>query len=364
LPQQNQIVKPKTLNLDAAKKYLKETEAAYLLNYDYNNPSSVEKGVPLLANIPLCEMELPSGETHSIGTYSCELTNEIYSFEFNTNGIHFITRVNGDGICEVVYSNTDTNRCLNLSANPKHAITEWRAYIHLEKSNCENRHGVYLIWTDGLNDIGCIDVNASIATNSFSTPFFDNCMTGCEPLILCVPQPFSCINAEYLPIESQDVLLPNFLPESVMFSYRWIYYDRRASVWADPSKLYTQVVANCFSNKKESSRCMNIRIPAGNPLVEKIELAFTEDGRIWKLTDTIEKYKKYNGSQEKWYERGLSEDIIIGDDCAFDYLFCNDKKCQNVSLDELSKVYIPTPQQAQGLLPIAEGSAHTLARLS
>ena len=78
---------------------MKDTEAAYLLNFDVQNPSALGKGVPFAANIPLCELDLPVGDNYNAGRCYSPITNEEYAWTWNSNGINFISRVNGDGVC-------------------------------------------------------------------------------------------------------------------------------------------------------------------------------------------------------------------------------------------------------------------------
>lgn len=363
MAQQNQIIKPRTLNLDSAKKYLKDSEAAYLLNFDVQNPSALGKGVPFAANIPLCELDLPEGENYNGGRCYSPITNEEYSWTWNSNGINFISRINGDGICQIVYVNDGVNNCLKLSANPRNEITKWRAYLYVEKSDCANRHGKYLVWTNGDGSIGWLDVEASIVTNNFTTSFFDDCVSGCEMLQMCVPLPCGCISAEFEPLDEADKSLTNnILDKGFKFIYRYIYYDQnRASEWSDPSTLYYEDVESCFYNSKGVSRCLRLRIPAGNPLVEKIQIGFSMGDKddngdgIWYLYDTVDKYQKYNSSQEYWYEREISSELLNYSDCHFDYLFCNDKQYSPIDIAEVTRVFNPMPRNAQGLFPMNGG---------
>ena len=87
MAQQNQILKPRSINLDSAKKYLKDSEAAYLLNFDVQNPSAIGKGVPFAANMPLCEMDLPQGENYNNGRYYSPITNEEYCTQVTQSSV-------------------------------------------------------------------------------------------------------------------------------------------------------------------------------------------------------------------------------------------------------------------------------------
>lgn len=358
--QQVQINKPSVLNLDISKKYLKEDMASYLLNFDTYNPSHLGKGTPFGSNLPLCEMDMPTGENFRVGSSYFAEVKETYAWIYNSNNIHFIYRINADGLCQIVYSNDGENNCLQLSASPEHEITKFRCILHVEKSDCANRHGKYLHWTDGLHDLGWIDVEASIATNFFTTPYFNDCVTGCEMIQLCVPQPCGCISAEYIPLPEDEISLNNDLADAgFKFIYRFIYYDNlRKSEWSDPSTLYYEDSSSCFYNSKGESRCLRLRIPAGNPLVVAVEIGFTKGDKddslnqIWRRAATVEKYKKYNSSEQYWYDREIAEEFTNYADCSFDFVFCNNEQCVPIDPTEISRVYNPIPLKTQAIIPI------------
>jgi hypothetical protein len=145
------------------------------LSQDSSKPGSLGRTTPLVANYPACEMDVPGGENYSVGEYYSPITNELYSWVFNENGVHYIQRINSEGDCQVVY-----HGCLSLSAEPRHSIKQWRAYLMVDKDLCSNRHSKYLIWVDGNGDIFQLDVEASIATNNFTTEFFSRCSEPCD----------------------------------------------------------------------------------------------------------------------------------------------------------------------------------------
>lgn len=342
-----QANKPIRLNLDKSKKYLGRDEAFYLLNHDVL--TVLGKATPKPANFPLCDLQKPAGENYSVGEYWSPLTRELYSWTLNSNGVHFIQRVNSEGECEIVYVG-----CLLLGALPRHKITQFRAFMKVDKL-CANVHGKQLIWTYGEGPIYQLDVEASIATNYFDTPFFRQCSDPCDLIRMCVPDPCGCLQAEFLPVSPDDAEKRNaFLDTGYKLSFRHVYYDNRTSIWANPTTLYYQNSRGCFDTNVGFPRCLKVRIPVGNPLVDRIELAYTKDGANWSLSDIIEKYKKYNSSQQYWYERGLSEQLsgYSADDCAFDYIFCDDKLCQPVDPTTISRVFNPIPRDAQCLIPV------------
>lgn len=339
--------------MDKDLKDLSPEEAFYLLNHErYLNADgsingSLGKTTPYIANYLACDMQKPVGENYRVGTYYSRKTNELYWFVYNSNGIHYIQRMNGSGECEVVYYG-----CLNLSASPKHEITQFRAYLKVDEI-CSNQHGKQLIWTNGEAPIGQLDVEASIATNFFTTPFFQRCADPCSYVQMCVPEICGCINGEFISPTPEDAGKNNAMADvGIKIAVRHVYYDGRASEWSDPSKLFYQSLQGCFETSEGLPRCLKLRIPAGNPLVDKIEIAFWKEG-IWYLADTIDKYKKYNDTQQYWYERELAELSNYSDtDCSFDYIFCNDKQCMPLDPTEFTRVNNPMPRQPQGILPL------------
>lgn len=356
-----QINKPLSLNFDKSPSSLSETEAFFLRNHErsLNNGNfktgSIGDTTPVIANYKACEMNKPLGKNYAKDGYWSELTGEMYTWVYNTNGVHYIQRINSSGECQVVYFG-----CLSLSADPKHTINQFRAYMSLEKI-CANRHGKSLIWTNGDGHIGCIDVEASIATNNFTTPFFNICNPNpCELINLCVPDPCGCLIGEFVPLSTSDRGKKNNIVDAgFKFSYRHIYYDGRTSEWANPSTLFYQDTRGCFENNDSLPRCIKLRVPVGNPLVDKIEIAYSKDG-IWYSAEVVDKYKKYNSSQQFWYERSIGELSNFSEsDCSFDYYFCNDKQCQIVDPKEFTRVYNPYPIKPQGILPIGIGEDKT-----
>lgn len=346
----NQTNKPIVMNLDKARKYLNPTEAFYLLNHERNigaGISNLGKTRGLNANYPACDMEVPAGENYAPNTYYSPLTNETYAWVYNSNGVHYILRTSEKG-CEIVYD----AGCLELSPDPKHEITQFRAYMKYDRT-CKNMHGKYLVWTDGKHDIGMLDVEASIATNGFATPFFERGYDGC-PLKMYVPQDCGCIQAEFIPIEASEAHLTNHIIDvAFKFMYRHVYYDGRTSEWSDPSKPSFQNSKGCLDTVAGYSRCLKLTVPLGNAFVDKIEIAYNRGGDNWYLTEVVDKYKQYNDSQQMWYERDLAE-LFEYDETnnTFSYKFCNDKQCEMIDPADSIRVYNPIPREAQGLIPI------------
>ena len=369
MSQQSQILKPQTLNLDKGRKDLKETESFYLLNFqnwvtlNTKKTGNISKGNQFPANRPACDMQLPAGENYAVGTYYSILTNETYGFIYNSNGVHFISRINSVGDCQIVYYGD----CLNLSADPKRMITQFRAFMKYDRT-CRNRAGKELYFVTGDFE-GSIDVEASIATNNFTTPFFDTCATetGCELISSCVPDPPSCLTGEFIWITPAERNLTNFLMNTgFQFRYRHVYYDGRASIWSKISTLFYQDGLTLNFNPDNAGRKLKLRVPVGGPQVDLIEIAVSENNSgTWRKVATIEKYKKYNSSQEMWYERGMAElENFSTTDCSFDYYFYNDSLGETIDPAEINRNFNPHPRGAQGMFSFSLKSGNNTSALA
>lgn len=345
--------------MDTAKSGLAEDEMFFSLNNDIINPDAQGRNTPLPSNYLGCDIELPEGDNYRLGSYYSELTNETYVVVGNTNNAHFIYRTNGDGTCEIVNDSPCLQSVLGTLSegvfDPKHALEDWRIKLRVEKI-CTNRHGKELIFTNGLGNIACIDVEASIATDSFTTDFFDVCPHDCETVELCVPQPCECITAEFLQLPEDEIGITNKIVDvGFKFIYRHVYYDLRTSEWSIPSSLYYQDSKGCFSNTEGFPRCLELTIPLGNPLVDKIEVGYSTDGGInWVKDAPIEKYESYTTSVNYWYERNISSALALTEDgCHFKFKFCNDGQCVTIPPGDI-RPFNPLPRQPQGFIDIKE----------
>lgn len=354
--------KPLKLNLDKEPKSLAPDEAWCLLNYkspllinDRGGQSKGGQSSQFPANYPAYQFQtVPVGENYTIGAFYSQLTKETYSAKWNSNGINFIERISANG-GQVVYSNNNNSKCFAISPEPRHALTQERAYL-LKQNECANRGGKYFMFGDGLNEY-FIDTEASIATNFFTTPYFQRCSNGCEFIKWAVPEPHIPPKVTIVPITPQERNLTNFcMDKGFRFSYKWGYYDLiRASIYSNYSQTVYQDSVKLSFTPAAIGRRLKIRLPIGNPLVDFIDLAVSIDGGAWHRVARIEKYKKYNNTQQMWYERELAE--LTGysnSDCSFDYYFDNSTLGEVVDPHEMSRNFTPHPRQFQTLFNIDE----------
>lgn len=346
--------KPVRLNLDSGYKSLGQDEYAYALNFQppmniggNTKRRRLGKGTQFVSNRPLCAIQMPSGENYSIETFQDKKTGESYCFHYNSNGVNFITRVSQKNGCQIVYD----GECLKFSAEPENCIKQFRCYLREERT-CKNRGGKYLIFVDGINEY-FIDVEASIATNSFSTPFFSYCTTDpCDFVRLCVPDPRPCPTFSIIPLTEQTKSLPNdLLDKTMQFRYQHVYYDGRESIWSKISSPFYQDSLDLISVR---GRQVKVRVPVGGPLVEKVRIAVAFDNSTdWKLVATVDKYEQYNSGQQMWYDRQPAPlEGFSASDCSFDYVFSNNTSFEAVDVAETNRNFNPHPRGAQCLMPV------------
>lgn len=346
---------PKILNLDASPRLLKEFEAFFIKNLRFNSNENVPTGTqgsnagaltPFQSTAQVCLDELlpDTGNNQCIGTYECKKTSELYYFNYNSENNHGIYRIDVDG-CTQVYLGS----CLNFSNDARYSISDHRVHLAVVSDTDDiinnNIFKKFLIFTDGLNPIRFIDVETSIATDSFNatlypywTPLYPFC-DPCEYIELATRPPYDCPKVELIDFNEADANLPNnILYETFQFRSRYILTDSRQTAWSPISPLVYVPIANC-ENGVGSPRCFNININAGSPLVEKIQVAFrtcgTKKGTLqtdigqdvpstWMLYDTINKYDDCGDSSpanEFWGRSIILNDYCVPYEEECDYIF-------------------------------------------
>lgn len=332
---------PKVLNLDASPSLQKEIEAFYIKNLtdklvqDSAGNFNLKEGllVPFLSNTPACVSDiLPTdGSNRCIGSYESILTNEVYHFNYNSANHHGIYRIDGDG-CTQVYLGS----CLNFSPEEKHAIAEHRVHLAVvsDSNDPESRNifRKFLIFTDGKNPLRFIDVETSIATNSFNAtdfPYWQTFYPFCDPceyIELPTRPPYDCPKVELVPFNEADANLPNrLIGETFQFRYRYILTDGRITTWSPISPLIYVPQSIC-DNGRGDSRCIKLTLNAGSALVEKIQIAFRncngdasnpDTPTDWFLYDTINKYDSCDTDDDYWTRAiNLNDYCIPDDECA------------------------------------------------
>jgi hypothetical protein len=295
---------------------------------------------PLEGNQALPISGIPSGDNYCIGFYSSEQTNEGYFFLWNSNGSHTIWVINGDAgtvTCTLVLQSFALPlyfggaQLLPFIYDPEYFLAEGRVTLELISTTDPTTNEVsnfkLLIFTNNNGQQFMIDVDASIATNGYTTPyFFHSSSYYYDPRELYhlgsgVPGLFNptALNQSiglnnpnpYTPTTA-DASLQNYLINS-----GWQFRIRTWDIWGRPSEwgvissVYTVFIGSgCISTSNDLPRCVNLCFDAGNPLVKFITVAYRHNvgndpsGSIetqWLEHETFRKYDDSTGVP--WYER-------------------------------------------------------------
>lgn len=214
----------KGINLDLDETRIPPDTATFIKNITFNvntNPntsgdtgSNQYVGTPVEGNKPLTISGMPAGNNFCCGFYSSEQTNEGYFCIFNSNGNHTIWVIEGaTGTVTKVHENT----LLPFSSNPEHFFSEGR--ITLERKSIidpvtkQESNFKLLVLTNNNGNQCMIDVDASIATDSYTTPYFTSSAAFYDPLELIhlgSPLPIKCIGLNnpnaYTPVTNTTII--------------------------------------------------------------------------------------------------------------------------------------------------------------
>jgi hypothetical protein len=348
------------INVDAAEEYVKPTEVRYALNMERivnNSDNGMGKNsqisTPVAANVIL-EYQQPDGVNTTIGRCVSKKTNEIYVFVHNSLTHHHIYRINGrNNTTEMVL----LDPLLGFKINPRHQI-RFRAHLFFNDQKVLNGlHRKYLAWTEGSTWQGFLDVETSIATNGFRTAYYF-CYDRTQLWTLPVRPSLKCIQGDF-EVNNNPEMANRIARQMWLFRIQFIYTDGRPSAWSPVSDGFVNLMA-CRDEDVLEPRCINLRIDAGGPHVEKIVLAygnclgnFTEDQMPqFFQTDILNKYEDCLGSDDKFYQRKINQNLKY--DAAtntFLYKFCNEKTCMPVSKAETDLNFIPVPKTSYALMP-------------
>lgn len=119
--------------------YIKGYRIAFNKNANTQNGSGADislgnnlgVGTPIQANSKISlNIFLPEGKNKCIGTRDFVETNELYYFNYNSNGVHGIYRIDGRTMNQqIVYLGS----CLNFQNKSKYAIPPHRVEIQIKK---------------------------------------------------------------------------------------------------------------------------------------------------------------------------------------------------------------------------------------
>lgn len=379
------------VNLDLALIRMPANAAIFIKNLTQNiNTNSNAAGEsgqnekiisPLEGNQALSLSGMPSGTNYCVGFFSSEQTNEGYFAVWNSSNNHTVWVISGeDGTVRKVHESS----LLPFLLDPAFFYSEGRMTLELISdidplSGLESNFKL-LVFTNN-NVLQCLlDVEASIATNSYTTTYFTASAAFYNPLELIhlgSVLPIKCVKLNdptaYSPVPD-DANRQNLLINS-----GWQFRIRTWDVWGRPSdwgiisSVYTSLVGGgCISTSNGLPRCVNLCFDAGSPLIKFITVAFrrgvgndpsgqTETG--WEETETFRKYDDFAGVE--WYNRPYNPVFTTsGSGITFNagtniitYTFCADKGSNPVDPTEAAYTQPGLPRMSSGVASVNKALA-------
>ena len=212
------------INLDIDNVRMPPNAAAFIKNLTQNinvnagspseSGSNAEVLTPIEGNQKLGNISLPLGANYCVGSYSSEQTNELYFAVYNSGGQHSVFVISGDnGSVTLVYQGS----LLPFVLDSQYFYSEGRMTLEL-RSYIDPATGTetnfkFLIFTNNYKYQCLLDVQASIATGSYSTPYFTDSAAFYNPLELIhygVTLPIKAIGLNspnaYVPMDTVGVI--------------------------------------------------------------------------------------------------------------------------------------------------------------
>ena len=377
---------PMGIDFDTSPLYIKSDKAYFMKGIESGwsmvggEGQNAAELKPAESNTLYCSVNMPDGDNTVIGYYYYSEGNEGYIIVHNSKGFHFIYRLRGnDATCELVY-----NFCQNfkgISKNPKYFFSEGRIAM---KSLCRYKTDgtkelykeLYLVnkQVDNLR----IVVEDSIATNSFTTPFFDithNCCEDrCRIIKSGVATPMAKIKIVPIYNVASDTLKQNTML-SKMFQFRFV--DENA--WGQRSEhglISEQYFSNLGACSKDAAglpRCVWLETKKPCPEIVRryVEVRSCElkygaagtDGNLlsdWKEAFFIDFYDQANSSL-KWYERTYDttnkEFEFYNTGKNIRIKFCNNRECKPIPIADIRNSN-PAPFNSGTVAGVGKGLAY------
>jgi len=314
---------PITINLDSSPESLRNTEALDIRNYslEIDSNANLPTGTgndtgegqnefslkPVKSNKPI-DVDMPQGFNLCVGSFESITTQELYYFNFNSNGNHGIYIYDGNTL---VWSKVIVDPALNFSDDPKAFIANHRVTLRVTYDNNKQPLEKYLILTDGLNWQKWIGVKAAIETNGFNAdqfpywglkqPHFDRR----ELFEYAVRPPMYKPKVKLLDNLAADANTPNrMIDKAFQFSYSFVLTDGRETVlspWSVPLIVKSEVF---LANPQSIPKRGEIEVYGGSALVEKVKIfvRLTKEG-LWYLYDTVNRFT----------DTGVNDPTVIGE---------------------------------------------------
>lgn len=354
---------PIKINRDAS--YIKATkgDAVFLkdcsLDVSVKNGTNGEFGVrkPNIGNIlpdgvgtetPYL-FKLPQGINRTIGSYEFVELSEFYWFVWNENGKHTINYMDRSASNPIkVYEGS----CLGFVNDLEYSIPEQNVHIRIvwdvDDSGVKTLKEKLLIFTDGLGEVRQINVLASIATNSFSTSYF-NRSECCASTTLAPIAPMQCVGLSFKKDDSKDI--NKLYQENIQISYQYSYVDNRLSSISPYSTPIQIGYDGKQSGDKTIPNYVELDIWVGNDFVDSIILYKRSCNNDWVYYDTIYKHDIKANEINDWWNRtdGWAKNNYDQVNNTIKYDFYNDKKCGIIDQSIFSNIQNDIPQASKAL---------------
>ena len=379
-----QVLIPFGVDMDSSPVYIKSDRAFFLkgvetswLNTSSGSQNAIELK-PAESNYLYCSVNLPAGENVVIGYYYYGEGNEGYVVVFNSDGYHFIYRLRGnDGRCEIVY-----NFCRNfsgISRKPRYYFSEGRITMKslcrfLPDGSAELYKELHLV-NKKVNNLRIV-VEDSIATNSFTTPFFtpkDGCCGDrCRIIKSGVPTPMGHINVIPIPATAQDIYKQNKMLDQ-MFQFRFIHENAwgQKSEYGLVSDQYYNNLSGCARDGSTQSHCVWLETKTPCPEIVKVTVVVrscqlvngSTDGNLlssWKEAFTIDLYDQSNASLnwfDRQYDQNNSDFQFVNNGKKIRIKFCNNRECKPIA-QKSERNQNPAPISSGTVASIGKGLAY------
>lgn len=315
---------PIALNTDSAFENVKPSEAVFMrdLGWDINGNPALGLGMdngtgegqnyltltPSRSNISIPDVLLPEGYNKNIGTFYSETTQETYAFNFNINGNHGIYVIDGN---DLTWTKVIVDPELNFEDDQEAFIADHRVKLRTVKNKEGHVVEKFLVWTNGKNWQGFINVVAATNTDGFNSslfpywklqpPHFDRK----ELLELAVRPPMYKPVVVPIPNTNQDIgKINRLIDKSFQFAYDKVNTDGRYTTFSPYSLPLIIKSEDYLNNPDQLPKNGKITMDVGSCLTEKIRIYVRQCGGDWFLYDTIYKYATC----------GLSPNEVLGTD--------------------------------------------------
>lgn len=212
------------INLDADALRLPANTAQFIKNISLSaninaNAAALAGGnqwvaQPMEGSVALSISGMPAGTNYCIGFYSSEQSNEGYYAIFNSNNDHSIWVIRGNtGVVQKVHQ----SQLLPFILNPQYFYSEGRMTLEersiIDPVTKAESNFKFIVFTNNRVLQCMIEVESSIATNSFTTSYFTSSAAFYDTLTLIslgVPLPIKCLKLNdpnpYVPVTSDTTI--------------------------------------------------------------------------------------------------------------------------------------------------------------